>query len=141
MFDDIKKFNTMYGFPCPDKPTLPDGFPLKLLNFTKILRDELDEGFDIIETYNKEGSTNLETLTNLADWFSDIMIYCASEGTKYGLPMQQVIDIIMQSNFSKMGADGNPIKDQFGKLQKGPNYWKPEPKISQLLSEKLNDNT
>ena len=136
MFNDVKKFNEMYGFPAPEAPTMPDNFPLKLLNFTKILRDELNEGFDIIDAYNTENPPNIETLTNLADWLGDIMVYCASEGAKYGLPMQQVISIIMQSNFSKMGADGKPIKDQYGKLHKGPNYWKPEPKIRNLLEGK-----
>lgn len=38
----------------------------------------------------------------------------------------------MQSNFSKLGADGKPIYDERGKVQKGQNYWKPEPKIKAL---------
>jgi len=137
MFDDIRKFNEMYGFPCLDKPTLPDDTPARLVNFTKILREELDEGFDIIENFHNKSTTDLDTLTELADWLGDIMVYCASEGAKYGLPMQQVIDTIMQSNFSKMGADGKPIKDSRNKLMKGPNYWKPEPKIATLLKEKI----
>src|SRR6476620_5595229 len=44
------------------------------------------------------------------------------------------IDDIMDSNESKLGADGNPIYDANGKFLKGPNYWKPEPKIQELLA-------
>ena len=44
------------------------------------------------------------------------------------------LDIIMDSNESKLGADGNPIYDANGKFLKGPNYWKPEPKIRDLLA-------
>jgi hypothetical protein len=44
----------------------------------------------------------------------------------------------MESNFSKLGADGNPIKDERGYIVKGPNYFKPEPKIKEFL-EKLLD--
>lgn len=39
----------------------------------------------------------------------------------------------MDSNESKLGADGNPIYDANGKFLKGPNYWKPEPRIKALL--------
>jgi hypothetical protein len=39
----------------------------------------------------------------------------------------------MDSNESKLGADGKPIYDANGKFLKGPNYWKPEPRIKALL--------
>ena len=42
----------------------------------------------------------------------------------------------MDSNESKLGADGNPIYDGNGKFLKGPNYWKPEPKIKALLESR-----
>ena len=41
----------------------------------------------------------------------------------------------MQSNFSKLGEDGQPVYDHRGKVMKGPGYWKPEPKIQELLSQ------
>lgn len=53
---------------------------------------------------------------------------------KFGIPLDETLEIIMQSNFSKMGADGKPIDDERGKLQKGPNYWKPEPRIAAMLA-------
>mgnify|MGYP003351314656 CR=1 FL=1 len=46
---------------------------------------------------------------------------------------EEVLDIIMDSNESKLGADGKPIYDANGKFLKGPNYWKPEPKIKSML--------
>ena len=39
----------------------------------------------------------------------------------------------MDSNQSKLGADGKPIYDANGKFLKGPNYWKPEPRIRELI--------
>jgi hypothetical protein len=42
------------------------------------------------------------------------------------------MNIIMASNFSKLGADGKPILAD-GKVQKGPFYWKPEPRLKQML--------
>lgn len=70
----------------------------------------------------------------LADLLGDIMVYCTSEATRWGIPIDKVLELIMASNTSKLGADGQPIKNPVnGKFEKGPNYWKPEPAISHLL--------
>jgi len=68
-----------------------------------------------------------------ADLLGDVIVYCRSEALKYGLPLEAVLDIIMDSNESKLGADGKPIYDANGKFLKGPGYWKPDPKIKSLL--------
>lgn len=75
----------------------------------------------------------LDILTDVADLMCDLQVYCGSEQVKWGIPQDEVLDIIMDSNFSKMGADGKPLYDSNGKLQKGPNYYKPEPAIKALL--------
>jgi predicted HAD superfamily Cof-like phosphohydrolase len=71
----------------------------------------------------------------MADLLGDVIVYCRSEALKYGLPLEDVLDIIMDSNESKLGADGKPIYDANGKFLKGPDYWKPEPKIKALLEK------
>ena len=139
MFEDLKKFNEMYDLPRPAVPTIPADLPTMVINFTKRLRAELDEGFDIIEKHNT-GASEAEILTDMADWLHDLMIYCGTEAVKYGLPSREVLDIIMQSNFSKLDENGQPIKDAIGTVKKGPYYWKPEPKIMELLKEKINGN-
>lgn len=141
--EDIKKFNGIYRLPVNDQPTLEVGVPVveRLRAFKSILAEELDEIDDIVLALEK-GVPSLEALTMLADLLGDIQVYCASEMSKFGLPLDEVLGIIMQSNFSKLGADGNPIYDERGKVQKGPNYWKPEPKIQALLAAKNpSDNT
>ena len=45
----------------------------------------------------------------------------------------RILDIIMASNFSKLGEDGKPIYDKHGKVLKGPGYWEPEPAIERYL--------
>jgi hypothetical protein len=70
----------------------------------------------------------------LADWLGDIIVYCASEARRFDIPIEQVLQIIMDSNFSKADENGNPIYDDRGKVCKGKNYWKPEPEIEKLLS-------
>ena len=81
----------------------------------------------------KAGGSAVDIAVAVADLLGDIMVYCRSEALKYGLPLEDVLDLIMDSNESKLGADGKPIYDANGKFLKGPNYWKPEPKIKALL--------
>lgn len=133
--EDIKRFNAMYALPLNDKPTLDIGVPVadRLRAFKSILGEELEEIDEIVAAAEK-GAPSLEVLTMLADLLGDIQVYCASEMRKFGLPQDEVLSIIMQSNFSKLGPDGNPIYDERGKVQKGPGYWKPEPKIQDMLA-------
>ena len=133
--NDIKKFNGIYKLPVNDAPTTNVGMPLvdRLKAFKEILMEEVHEIDEIIDA-QESGKTELEVLTMLADLLGDVQVYCASEMAKFGLPLNEVLAIIMQSNFSKLGADGKPIYDERGKVMKGPNYWKPEPKIQALLA-------
>jgi len=138
--EDVKKMTTLYGQPKNEKPTLLGVKQLE--NFKSVLSEEVNEVDEIIKLYkSKENNINDEdkvaVLTELADWLGDIIVYCSNEATKYGINLENVLDIIMQSNFSKMGADGKPIKDERGKFLKGPNYWKPEPKISEFFKKQL----
>ena len=134
--EDIKKFNGIYKLPVSATPTLDVGVPAaeRMLAFKDILMEEVHEMDEIIAA-QQAGKDPLEVLTMLADLLGDIQVYCASEMAKFGLPLDQILSIIMQSNFSKLGADGLPIYDERGKVMKGPNYWKPEPKLQAMLTE------
>jgi predicted HAD superfamily Cof-like phosphohydrolase len=68
-----------------------------------------------------------------------MVVYIRSESTKFGINLEKTLDIIMQSNMSKLGADGKPIYDERGKVMKGPNYWKPESKIAEMLENQLKE--
>lgn len=136
-FDElIQRFNKMYGLECPRGPSTR-GARADLSHILKLFRDileeELSECDDIIKLIEDPGVTPLAILTEIADWLGDIMVYCASELAKYGLRSEDILRIIMASNFSKLGADGKPIYDERGKVLKGPNYWKPEPMIQRLI--------
>jgi predicted HAD superfamily Cof-like phosphohydrolase len=133
--DDIAKFNAMYKLPVSPIPSLDNlgvDAVTRLEAFQDILSEELLEIVPIIEAI-KAGEASIDVLTSLADLLGDIQVYCASEMAKFGIPLDLTLGAIMQSNFSKMGADGKPIYDERGKLQKGPGYWKPEPMIKSIL--------
>ena len=137
--DDIVKFNGIYKLPVSPIPSLENlgvDVVTRLEAFQDILSEEILEIVPIIEAI-KDGADPLDVLTSLADLLGDIQVFCASEMAKFGLPQDLVLGAIMQSNFSKLGADGNPIYDERGKVQKGPNYWKPEPMIKSILQREL----
>lgn len=151
---DIKKFNQMYNLASHDDPHLHG--QARLENFLEILKEEVDEADDIIAKLGKldalEAASGdqpsadikqqrVEALTDLSDWLGDLIVYCASEARRWGIPLGDVLDVIMASNFSKLGADGEPIYDHRGKVQKGPNYWAPEAKISDLLERRIGGAT
>ena len=127
----IAQMNAMYRLPQNAAPTIPADTADRLKKFKATLSDEVDE-IDEIVASAEAGASPLDIAVALADLLGDVIVYCRSEALKYGLPLEQVLDLIMDSNESKLGADGNPIYDANGKFLKGPSYWKPEPKIREL---------
>jgi len=130
--EKIRKFNRMYELEVNEKPT-----NLGKERFEKLLAimdEEFEEGYDILDSM-KAGKSDIDILTDLSDWLGDIVVYCSTFATSWGIPVDKVLSIIMESNFSKLDENGKVIKDERGKVLKGPNYWKPEPKIKELLEK------
>lgn len=128
----IAAMNAMYRLPAHDRPTLPADVAERLVKFKATLLDEVHE-IDEIVAQARSGASPADVAVAIADLLGDVIVYCRSEALKYGLPLEDVLDVIMDSNASKLGADGKPIYDGNGKFLKGPGYWKPEPKIRALL--------
>lgn len=142
-FQDIEKFNEMYGLYHSDVPII---VWTRMAKFMNIIGDEMKEGMEILKYIDgvqscpgldleKEG---LDTLVKISDWLGDLIVYCTSEARRYGIPIEDVLKIIMESNFSKLGADGKPIIDERGYVVKGPGYYRPETKLRELLIKKMN---
>lgn len=128
--------NAMYKLPSYATPVLPSDPADRLRKFKATLMDEVNEIDEIVaECENKEA--DIDVLVAIADLLGDVIVYCRSEALKYGIPLEDVLSVIMDSNESKLGADGKPIYDSNGKFLKGPDYWKPEPKIKELLKASI----
>lgn len=135
----IAAMNAMYKLPAHDRPTLPADVADRLAKFKATLLDEVHEIDEIVQM-SENGGAAIDLTVAIADLLSDIIVYCRSEALKYGLPLEEVLDVIMDSNESKLGADGKPIYDANGKFLKGPNYWRPEPKLKELLKARMKDD-
>lgn len=116
------------------RPTLNIDCPVldRLMGFKMALATKLSALDELIAAIHA-GHAPEDILEQLGRFLHAVREACATEMKGFGLPNDEVLDIIMQSNFSKLGADGLPIYDERGKVMKGPNYWKPEPKIKSLL--------
>jgi len=130
----IVAMNAMYKLAAHEQPTLPDNVADRLVKFKATLLEEVHEIDEIVSAV-KSGGPAEDIAVAIADLLGDIIVYCRSEALKYGLPLEEVLDVIMDSNESKLGADGKPIYDANGKFLKGPSYWRPEARIKALLGE------
>ena len=128
----IAAMNAMYKLPAHDRPSLPADVADRLIKFKATLLDEVHEIDEIVQL-SKNGGAAIDIAVAIADLLGDVMVYCRSEALKYGLPLEEILEVIMDSNESKLGAYGRPIYDANCKFLKGPNYWKPEPGIKALL--------
>ncbi len=131
---DIQRMNEMYQLePVNSVLEMAQRIP----QFEKILKDECAEIAEVMSDSGVgEETTNIamDAKVAMADLLADIIVYCASEALRWNIPIAGVLSVVMASNFSKLGEDGQPIKDpDTGKFLKGPRYWKPEPQIKDLL--------
>ena len=132
----IVAMNAMYKLPIQVSPVLPIDPADRLRKFKTTLMDEVHEIDDIVAACERKDSS-IDVLVAVADLLGDVIVYCRSEALKFGIPLEDVLTIIMDSNESKLDVDGKPIYDENGKFLKGPNYWKPEPKIKALLQASI----
>ena len=131
LLEECRDFNKMYRLPVAEKPgfaALNESAVSRIINFHQTLADEVDELLEVDVV-----APEIDVLVEMADLLGDVCVYCNSEAVKYGIPLDQVLEIIMDSNKSKLDENGNPIYDAAGKVLKGPGYWRPEKKIKELL--------
>ncbi len=121
----IQKMNETFKLPSNDKPT-DQGRP-RLNQFMAVVIDELEELFEVYE----EGTE--PNFVALADCLGDLVVYIFSEARRWGIPLVDVLHLIMDSQDSKL-VDGQPLMAEDGsKFIKGPNYTPPEENIRRLL--------
>lgn len=70
----------------------------------------------------------------LADTLVDINVYDTSEFMRWGIPIEECLHAVMESQVTKLDTNGLPIKSpDNAKFIKGPYYQPPEPEIQEIL--------
>ena len=67
-------------------------------------------------------------MIEVADALGDMLYILCGTILSHGMQhkISEVFEEIQRSNMSKLGADGEPIYRNDGKVLKGPNYFKPD---------------
>ena len=114
----VQAFHKAFKIDCADAPTvdLPD--QIKELRF-RLMEEENQE-------YLEAAKNN--DLVEVADALGDMLYILCGTILSHGMQhkIEEVFDEIQRSNMSKLGADGEPIYREDGKVMKGPNYFKPD---------------
>ncbi len=114
-FNKVGIFMKTFGQEVKNKPSLST----EKINQLRIslIQEELDE--------LKEAMTNNDLL-EVADALTDLLYVTYGAGHAFGIDLDKCFNEVQNSNMSKLGEDGKPIYNEFGKVIKGPNYFKPD---------------
>ena len=113
-FDSVRKFMLTFGQEVKEKSEFPSDKIVKLRY--DLIAEELSELKEALE--NKD-------LKEVADALTDILYVTYGAGHSFGIDLDKCFDEVQKSNMSKLGKDGKPIYNEFGKVMKGPNYFEP----------------
>ena len=122
-FEKVGTFMKTFGQEVKESPS----FSTKKINELRLslIKEELNE---LIEAMNKKD------LVEVADALTDILYVTYGAGHAFGIDLDKCFDEVQNSNMSKLGEDGKPIYNEFGKVMKGPKYFKPN--LEKLINER-----
>ena len=120
-FESVKKFMQTFGQEVRSKASFPNDKITSLrLN---LIKEELLELTEAIEK---------KDIGEVADALTDILYVTYGAGHAFGINLDKCFDEVQNSNMSKLDENGKPIYNEFGKVMKGPNYFKPD--LSKFLN-------
>ena len=114
-FNKVKTFMETFGQEVKTKPS----FSTDKINSLRynLISEELEELK--IAMKNKD-------LLEVADALTDILYVTYGAGHAFVIDLDKCFEEVQNSNMSKLGEDGKPIYNDFGKIMKGPKYFKPD---------------
>jgi|TARA_B110000858_G_C17751175_1_gene449750 predicted HAD superfamily Cof-like phosphohydrolase len=119
-FEMAGDFMEAYGQDIPPLPAWPDA---KTQNLRMALIDE-----EVGELRQAIADKNM---IEVADALADILYVVYGAGHAFGIDLDECFNEVHRSNLTKLGEDGRPVKDDTGKVMKGPNY--EPPNLGQFL--------
>ena len=111
----VENWHKAFGAPVADAPTLIPGARSRLRH--DLIAEELEEYATAVWS---------DDIVEIADALGDLLWVVYGTAAEHGIDLDPVFEEIARSNFSKLGADGQPIVRSNGKVLKGPHYFEPE---------------
>ncbi len=121
----VQEFHKAFGLGFKESP------------IANLSEQKLQLRFDLMQEENEEylEAAKDNDLIEVADALGDMLYILCGTIIEHGMQhkIEEVFNEIQRSNMSKLGADGNPIYREDGKVMKGPNYFKPN--IAEILDK------
>lgn len=116
--DAVAIFHNAFGIESAQNPTANIPKQTILLRYN-LMKEENEEYLEAAK--NKD-------MVEVADALGDMLYILCGTILSHGMQhkITEVFNEIQRSNMSKLGADGQPIYRDDGKVLKGPNYFKPD---------------
>ena len=114
-FDKVGTFMKTFGQEVKTKPSFSTDKINKLR--LDLIKEELAE---LTEAMNNKD------LLEVADALTDILYVTYGAGHAFGINLDKCFKEVQESNMSKLDENGKPIYNEYGKVMKGPNYFKPD---------------
>ena len=114
-FNKVKTFMETFGQEVKTKPS----FSTNKINSLRydLIKEELEE---------LKLAMKSKDLLEVADALTDILYVTYGAGHAFGIDLDNCFDEVQSSNMSKLDKNGKPIYNEFGKVMKGPKYFKPD---------------
>ncbi len=116
----VGKFHQAFDIPVSKKCQLPDQVSRDLRK--RLLHEEYMEYLAGEEAHDME---------EIADGLADMAYIICGTALTYGIPLEQVFDVVQRSNMKKLWPDGKSRVQESGKVRK-PEGWEP-PDIAKVL--------
>jgi Uncharacterized protein conserved in bacteria len=118
LLDSVSEFHRTYRVPMQDAPLIMPSEDLVALRH-RLMAEENEEYLDAARAGNQ---------VEVADALGDQLYILCGTIITHGMQglIEEVFREIHRSNLSKLGADGQPLYREDGKVMKGPNYFRPD---------------
>ena len=114
----VKEFHTSFGLGVSYEMKGDLGESKNSLRFN-LMKEENEEYLEAVQNND---------LIEVADALGDMLYILCGTIITHGMQdlIEEVFREIHRSNLSKLGADGQPLYREDGKVMKGPNYFRPD---------------
>jgi len=121
-FELVAEFMHAFEQDVHSNPTLRDPQTRALRH--ELIREELEE---------LDEAFSAKDIIEVADALTDLLYVVYGAGHAFGIDLDACFVEVHESNMSKLGEDGKPIKRFDGKVVKGPNFF--EPNLREILGQ------
>jgi NTP pyrophosphatase (non-canonical NTP hydrolase) len=123
----VAEFHDLFGHPVDSRDSHGEGeedLAFRKLSIS-LIKEEARELLEAMGDMNSGDGTPHEKEQILKE-MCDVLVVVIGRAIGWGWDITTAFDRVMQSQKSKLGADGKPIYREDGKIIKGPNYREPD---------------